>query len=256
MPRKPWLKLSTALCASSTWYATRADNGIEEFIALLVHADDNGHVCKEVVDALPSITRGDSFAKARHKCSKNLALLQQIGTIIHNSDGSVDLPKYKQYQYLQGFRSDLRPAEVGQLPPLKSRAEQSRAELKPPIPPKGEGAEDVLKPFEQDFEEVWQEYPRRSGPNPKKPAYKAYVARRREGISRDDLLTATKNYAAQLTVDGKIGSEYVLMGSTFYGPNERWREHLALYSPPSGKETVQYNQTPVDSLEHWRGKGI
>lgn len=86
--------------------------------------------------------------------------------------------------------------------------------------------------YEQDFELVWSEYPRRTE---RKAALKAYQARRREGADHDELLAATKHYATAST-----GTEqrYIKRGSTFYGPNEVWRDWVhgnpEPQTPPGG----------------------
>lgn len=84
----------------------------------------------------------------------------------------------------------------------------------------GEGARADARSFEAQFEKTWVEYPRKVS---KKAALKAYIARRRAGVSADDLHTATVNYARSVA-----GQEprYVKHGATFYGPDEHWRDFL------------------------------
>jgi len=76
------------------------------------------------------------------------------------------------------------------------------------------------EPFEEDFAEVWTHYPRKDN---RGKALRAYQARRRAGSSAVDLLTATRHYALERT-----GEEprYTMHGSTFFGRDEPWREHL------------------------------
>lgn len=70
------------------------------------------------------------------------------------------------------------------------------------------------------FAEVWQSYPRKIA---KAAAEKAFAARLKEGIDPQLLAEATENYA--LACKGKE-SRYILHGSTFYGPDERWKDYL------------------------------
>lgn len=81
-------------------------------------------------------------------------------------------------------------------------------------------------PFDAEFAEAWVVYPRKLA---RKAALKAYQTRRRAGVPADELLTATRNYA-----DAKRGSDekFILHGSTFFGPDERWRDYL-VWSPSS-----------------------
>lgn len=75
-------------------------------------------------------------------------------------------------------------------------------------------------PFAGEFSEVWDSYPRKRD---RKAALAAYRARRRAGVPRDDLLTATKNYAAS-----RVGEDqqFTMLGSTFFGPHDRWMDWL------------------------------
>jgi len=93
-----------------------------------------------------------------------------------------------------------------------------------------------------DFLRAWELYPKRFGGNAKKPAHKAWVARLREGVSEDELIIATTNYAAHIRATGKDSTEYVMQAATFYGPNERWRDYLE--APAHGGGTSP-------SVERW-----
>ena len=84
----------------------------------------------------------------------------------------------------------------------------------------------VIPPYQVGFDELWDKYPRKVG---KRPAYKAYVARRRADVSADDLLHAVEHYAME--VKGKE-AEYVKHCATFLGPNEHWKEALSRWQPP------------------------
>jgi hypothetical protein len=79
--------------------------------------------------------------------------------------------------------------------------------------------------FESDFNECWERYPRKDS---RKRAMEKYQARRREGISHADLLMATEGYAQMRK--GK-DPDYTMMGSTFYGPSERWKDYLTVDDP-------------------------
>jgi len=87
-----------------------------------------------------------------------------------------------------------------------------------------EDSKDTRVPYQEAFTACWDAYPSRAGGNPKKAAYKAWVARVREGVDPDELLKATQAYAKHCRQSGRAGTEFVMMGRTFYGPNERWAE--------------------------------
>lgn len=74
--------------------------------------------------------------------------------------------------------------------------------------------------FEQEFERIWIHYPRKIA---KVAAKKAFIATRRKHLTLDQLMNATVNYA--LTKSGD-DLNYVMHGSTFFGPNEEWRDYV------------------------------
>jgi hypothetical protein len=78
----------------------------------------------------------------------------------------------------------------------------------------------ALDTCEIDFDQCWSLYPRKDS---RKLALKAWGARLKEGVNAMDLLTATEHYAKV-----KAGEEerFVMLGSTFFGPNERWVDFL------------------------------
>lgn len=85
-------------------------------------------------------------------------------------------------------------------------------------------------PFEEGFAVSWEMYPRKVN---RKGALKAYQARRRAGVTDNELATATDNYAQ--TVKGKE-PEFILHGATFFGPNERFRDYLGQPSSNGSQE--------------------
>ena len=74
--------------------------------------------------------------------------------------------------------------------------------------------------YSEDFESVWAIYPRRIN---KGGAFRAFQTTMRRGATVEQLMTATRNYAAL-----RIGADenYTLHGATFFGPNERWKDFL------------------------------
>jgi hypothetical protein len=74
--------------------------------------------------------------------------------------------------------------------------------------------------FDDDFETLWSEYPRKVD---RGKALKAYTARRRSGVPGDDLLAAVRNYAV-----AKAGSDpaFIKHGSTFFGPDAPYQDFV------------------------------
>jgi len=90
----------------------------------------------------------------------------------------------------------------------------------------------VKMDYPDEFEEVWGIYPKRGGDNPKKRAFRAWNARRKEGHSEAELYDGTVRYAAYCSDTGKIGTEVVKMAATFFGPDKSFLEAWDLPNPP------------------------
>lgn len=111
----------------------------------------------------------------------------------------------------------------------------------PSIPPSGGGGSDDASPSEEstenakgysaEFEQAWQAFPQRAGGNSKKAAFKAWVARLREGVTPRTLIDGVTRYRAFCEATGKIGTETVKMAASFFGPNEHYLES---WEPPAG----------------------
>lgn len=106
--------------------------------------------------------------------------------------------------------------------------------------------------FIEEFEEIWAIYPRRVN---KKETYKKYVATRARGVPFEVLIHAAKEYAAR-----QVGQEerFTLHGSTFFGPNERWRDFCSTvekYQVPESEMESAIAYDLYDSGEEWCHNG-
>ncbi len=63
-----------------------------------------------------------------------------------------------------------------------------------------------------DFEEVWKEYPRKQG---KEKAYKAFLRAIKSGVSKDTIAQGIRAYKAYIA-SNKIEAKYIKMGSTWF----------------------------------------
>lgn len=68
------------------------------------------------------------------------------------------------------------------------------------------------------FEEAWRAYPKRAGGNPRIAAEKQWNARLKQGHTADEMYDGTIRYALYVEAVGNLGTEYVMMARTFYGP--------------------------------------
>lgn len=74
------------------------------------------------------------------------------------------------------------------------------------------------------FEEAWQALPKRAGNNPRGRAERAYRARVAEGCTPEEMRDGAMRYAKFCNATGKVGSEYVMQGATFFGPERPFRQ--------------------------------
>jgi len=94
--------------------------------------------------------------------------------------------------------------------------------------------------YPQDFIDLIALYPKRKVSLNKKSTYKAWSARVALGASKEELLKATKNYFNE-TIDDH-GTNFVMMASTFYGPDDRYVDFLEIDEEEVGGATL----TPTD----------
>ena len=101
--------------------------------------------------------------------------------------------------------------------------------------------------LEADFDEAWALYPRKLE---RGRALRAYTATRRRGASAEDLLTATRHYAADRAgePDPDKRERFTKHAATFFGPDEPWRDHLEPPSTPTRPETDEEYWTRMAEL--------
>lgn len=67
------------------------------------------------------------------------------------------------------------------------------------------------------FLKIWELYPTRAGSNDKRKAYQAANARAKEGRTPAELFAAVERYKFFVVATGKVSTEYVQQGATFFG---------------------------------------
>lgn len=103
-------------------------------------------------------------------------------------------------------------------------------------PKEEKSREEKLRAFESDFDECWQHYPRKEA---RKAAFGAYVAQRRKGTTCEVLLTATQHYAQSMTAERRP-KDRILLGQTFFGPNDRYEDFIDAPSGPYETPAPEY----------------
>jgi hypothetical protein len=97
--------------------------------------------------------------------------------------------------------------------------------------------------YEKEFAQLWRAWRGRTN-NSRKAALKQYVARRRQGVSFEDLKVATVAYYRYCKAHGIQGTDKMKMAQTFFGPNEHWKSDYTL--PPEEPTELGHDETSVD----------
>ena len=84
--------------------------------------------------------------------------------------------------------------------------------------------------YKNEFEELWEGYPRHKNSG-KQKAFEGYCKRRRDGVSFEDFKKAVEGYSRYITESCK-SPEYIMMGSTFFGPSGRWKDFIGSDDEP------------------------
>ncbi|EIM8566648.1 helix-turn-helix domain-containing protein [Escherichia coli] len=99
-------------------------------------------------------------------------------------------------------------------------------------------ARSARQEYSPEFEQAWQEYPKRAGGNSKSAAFKAWKARLREGIQPETMLDGVRRYAAWVRATGNTGTQFVKQAATFFGPDRHFEEAWQQPAAPGGGRTT------------------
>lgn len=94
------------------------------------------------------------------------------------------------------------------------------------------GETNAREPYEDEFNRAWASYPRKTA---RKRALRAYQATRRKGVPAEVLRAATEAYAVSRRGQDE---SFTMHGATFYGPDERWKDHVAAFTEASAVEAL------------------
>jgi len=89
--------------------------------------------------------------------------------------------------------------------------------------------------IDPEFERAWAMFPARHGGNPKKPALAAWKARRAAGVEAGVMIAGLERYRVHIANSGKLGTQFVLQGATFFGPGERYLEPWPANGPNAAR---------------------
>lgn len=99
--------------------------------------------------------------------------------------------------------------------PEKPKPKKPKPKPEKPKPP---------DPTVERLEELKAIYPKRSGSQPWKRAMTAAGARMKDGKTWTQLADGVRRYALYCAETNKLGTEYVMMAATFFGPDEHFTQ--------------------------------
>lgn len=91
------------------------------------------------------------------------------------------------------------------------------------------------------FEEFWKAFPRRDGPNPRKPAEQKFNALVKTGVDPAIMLAAVKQLAIDEGKRGQIGTRYIPQTVTWLN-QQRWTDHAAIAFTPDLPEKLGWDE--------------
>lgn len=226
------------------------------FLGLISMADDAGRLLDnvKVIDAFV-------FPESSESCRESLATLAGIGRIVRGTTQSgqrviqianwtrhqrVDKPNFANSlpelvapEGVTEFASDSRTLPESGASASRPDLRSTTTDLRPPTTDHTRRADAREGGWREDFEVAWREYPRRPGDSAAK-ARKAYLARRKAGVTADELLAGVRAYAAYLQRE-QTAPRFIKQGATFFGAEgEHWRASYDAPPPLSpGRRVMQ-----------------
>lgn len=86
---------------------------------------------------------------------------------------------------------------------------------------------------DEEFDLAWALYPKRGGGNSRADALKAWNARRRDGVSAEDMTAGVERYAQFIRTTGRERTEYVMQAVRFFGPGGHYLNDWSPPKPPA-----------------------
>ena len=164
----------------------------------------------------------------------------ELGTLI-------TVRNFKRYQAFSTYaapnpeRHSEQPKNNPEQPKNNRKQEETGETKKEPTPKPPSAEQRQAEVFETEF---WPRYPNRKGNRGKKQALHAWNGRMRDGIEPARIIEAVKRYHRFCEVDGKIGTPYVMMASTFLNDPDNFDNP---WTPPTKEEKPAPKRAPPPS---------
>ena len=97
----------------------------------------------------------------------------------------------------------------------------------------------------EKFEYMWERRPKRSGPDSKANAYKAWSARIKEGYTEREMVEGLRAYGKHCAIEGKLNSPYTMQMQTFFGPALHFEADYGVPEQTQELATIAANNVPT-----------
>lgn len=106
--------------------------------------------------------------------------------------------------------------------------------------------------YPDEFEHTWKDYPQRLGGNPKRAAYRAWQARRKEGHTVEEIHGGTSRYARYCQRRGLVNTEYVMQTKRFMGPEKEFQQPWSTQAPKPAAKSSAPERPQISEAEQRR----
>jgi len=167
-----------------------------------------------------------------------LEQMRRYGMVTWDDNGLIEVCRWAERQ----FESDNTTARTA-----KHRSKERSYEQPNDVPGNGPDTETETDTHTRDFASWYADYPRKVG---RQAAEKAYRARRRSGMTADELVRARENYALSVAT---VDAQFIKHASTFLGPDVvEWVDAPPVPGRPTSVKPSTYG-TPTRAL---LGRGV
>lgn len=207
--RERLVELGKIVCRDGLISNARAEKEIENAAKIARKLAENG------------AKGGEKSGEIRREAGKNKELVE--AGLKHRARNQKPEARYNPQTPLKGAPHDQPDLIAEQIPPPQPKAPE----------------------YPEEFQRLWEVYPRRSGSNDKRKALKAWTARLRAGHSPGEILAGVERYARWCEATGKVGTEMVKQAATFLGPAdpphfaEAWDVPGAKAPPPDSAPAAE-----------------
>jgi hypothetical protein len=160
---------------------------------------------------------------------RNFCKFQRPKTPKYRALKSAEIRNYVASSYPVTETTEPKPASFPQkveIPPQREEGggKREEKEVKQKV---SRSVADATRPGEHPkFEEFWRSFPRRDGPNPRKPAEQKFSALTKTGVDPETMVAGAKQLAIDESRRGNVGTRFIPQAVTWLS-QQRWSDHAA-----------------------------